>query len=102
MNKPKTYKGLPLLTELPLYRRSVPEFYLELEDTIRVKCSTKEPIREGDTYVAERYTNGIQLLTCKGVGGELSAQPYIVPIENAYPFDRNDCIKVVEQELIEN
>lgn len=47
-------------------------------------------VRPGDTYIAERNT-GPKLLTCLGINISLSC---IVPVENAYCFDTNECIRV--------
>ena len=53
---------------------------------------SSEPIREGDTYLAERNT-GPKLLTAKNING---AGRCIHAKENAYSFDLCECKKVVD------
>ena len=47
-------------------------------------------IAPGDTYIAERNV-GLRLLTCKENNHE---RGWIVPVENAYPYDTGECIKI--------
>ncbi len=49
-------------------------------------------IQPGDLYVAERNT-GPHLLTCRYVNVE---DGWVAAVENAYPFDTNECVKVCE------
>ena len=48
------------------------------------------PLQPGDSYIAERNT-GPQLLTCKSVNRD---KGWVVPQEQAYPFDIHECIKI--------
>jgi hypothetical protein len=46
----------------------------------------------GDLFVAERNTSP-QLLTAKAVNTE---QSYVLSVENAYPYDCSECVRVEE------
>lgn len=68
---------------------------LEVEGIIFVK--EEGEISVGDWYIAER-NQGPKLLTCRkivdpslegGTGGK-----FVVPVENAYPYDLWECVKV--------
>lgn len=48
-------------------------------------------IKPGDFYIAERNT-GPKLLQCKEVKDNL-----IIPTCNAYPYNKWECVKVVEK-----
>jgi len=48
------------------------------------------PLQVGDTYIAERHT-GPKLLTVKRVDLDYYC---VVPVEFAYCFDINECVKV--------
>ena len=55
------------------------------------------PLRIGDTYLAER-NSGPKLLTVKQVHGHWDGL-YLVPtyvesVENEYPYDYHECVKV--------
>ncbi len=52
---------------------------------------SEEPIKPGDTYLAERNT-GPHLLTCKFV----DPRHWIEAVEDAYPYNTWDCIKIVD------
>ncbi len=71
---------------------------------------TEGELGSGDTYIAERNT-GPQLLTVRHVAtascdcGECDAKPYpylVAPVEMAYAYDYNECVKVtfVEEETV--
>jgi hypothetical protein len=47
-------------------------------------------IQVGDTYIAERGKTGVKLLTCK----KNYSLGWIEPIERAYSFDTNECIRI--------
>jgi hypothetical protein len=53
----------------------------------------KDSLKPGDLYLACRNT-GPQLLTVKSVNEE---HGYVIPVENAYPYDIHECVKVTEQ-----
>lgn len=50
-----------------------------------------EPIRPGQMYLAQRNT-GVKLLECK----DLSDKAFVIPAENEYSFDFNECVLVEE------
>lgn len=54
--------------------------------------TSMDPIQPGDLYLAER-NSGPHLLTCYKANEE---EGWIVPVERAYCFDTNECIKIVE------
>jgi len=47
-------------------------------------------ILPGDTYIAER-NSGLKLLTCRSNNHE---DGWIVPVEDAYCYDTNECIRI--------
>lgn len=56
----------------------------------------EKPVVSGDLYVAERNT-GPQLLTAKEVvSPEDGSLSYVIATTMAYPYDRHECVKVVE------
>lgn len=58
---------------------------------------SSDPIRPGDTYLAER-NDGPKLLTCnKVINNSLGEPSYVVPEENAYCYDVWECVKIVEE-----
>lgn len=57
-----------------------------------VKVDSSAEITQGDIYLAKRNT-GWKLLTCRE---NKIAKGYIVPMENAYPYNTRECYKVVE------
>lgn len=60
---------------------------------VRFRMKSGE-IEVGDFYIAERNT-GPHLLTAKVINRELEC---IVPIEDAYPYDLWECVRVQEVE----
>lgn len=50
----------------------------------------EEDIQPGDFYIAERNT-GPRLLTC---AKNVDPRGWIQAVENAYPFDTGECVKV--------
>lgn len=52
---------------------------------------TDSPIEPGDDYLAERNT-GPQLMVCKSVN---LIDGWIVPEGVGYPYDLNECVKVI-------
>ena len=57
-------------------------------------------VRPGDTYIAERNL-GPQLLTCREITdykaelfGLILSSPWVTPMENAYPYDVGECVRV--------
>lgn len=48
-------------------------------------------IEAGDTYIARRNT-GWKLLTCKEHRKE---DGYVIPVESEYPYNTNECLRVV-------
>lgn len=72
-----------------LSRSDFPDNIIPFEGT-KVKVDFDGQISVGDLYLAQR--NGpVKLLTCK----EIHPNGYIRSIENAYPYDTWECVKVV-------
>ena len=65
----------------------------EMAKELDLKLLWGEPIRPGDMYLAKRNT--MQLLTCQELG-----EACVFPVEIAYPFDFNECVKVKEKEVV--
>jgi len=66
--------------------------HLRIEFEGMLLILSNDEIKMGDTYVTERNT-GPKLLTCRSVNKEYG---FIVPAEDAYPYDIGECRKVIE------